>query len=409
MVRSGFQTSFILGFVLCLAKGQDTCDGYGHKNDSDFVYGVLRKNITLSCELQSYCERGLWAFRTSPVKYLNAGSCSDCGESFFVSDIIHGDKVNTSLHINNINESPAGIYDCNCQHENVTDRVKCFNLQIEHASCQVELTQNEEVKVFDDHSGSQHDEAIRTVKVNTDDIITARCASDAAQLNTNCKYRSGFLKIKKPKDGCRISCRIESVCEMIIMLSVISSTTNSPSTSTTKEDVTRSNKLTITKSSTVTFATSPYTTDRIISLTSTTRKDEFTRSTKPTMTKTSTVAFATSPYTTEINSSLTYTMSKEEMSTTTMIVVVILGAFIFILIFIVLVLLLKILKGKRKRSAEKEEWINPIYEGFDEGKERDGSTEHEISIIASQPDQETLDDGVYHYVVTSNNKPVHES
>ncbi|PIK61342.1 hypothetical protein BSL78_01762 [Apostichopus japonicus] len=186
MDRSVFQTSFILGFVLCLAKGKDTCDGYSHENDSNFVYGVLGQNITLSCELQAYCMGCLWAFRTSPVKYLYAESCPECGESFSVIDIINEDILYSSLHINYFNESLAGIYDCSCQHENGADRVKCFNLQIEHASCQLELTQNEKVKVFDDHSGSQHDEAIRTVKVNNDDNITARCVSDAAMLKNNC-------------------------------------------------------------------------------------------------------------------------------------------------------------------------------------------------------------------------------
>ncbi|PIK61341.1 hypothetical protein BSL78_01761 [Apostichopus japonicus] len=189
MDRSVFQTSFILGFVLCLAKGQDTCDGYSHKDDSDFVYGVLGQNITLSCEIQAYCMRSLWAFRTSPVKYLNAGSCSNCVESFSVSDIINGDIMYSSLHIININERLAGIYDCSCQHDEGTDRVKCFHLKIKNASCQLELTQNEEVKVFDNSFGSQHDEAVRTVNVNTDDNITARCVSDAAQLNSNCKYK----------------------------------------------------------------------------------------------------------------------------------------------------------------------------------------------------------------------------
>ncbi|XP_071849071.1 uncharacterized protein [Apostichopus japonicus] len=485
MDRSDFQRSLILGFVLCLAKGDETCDGYSHKKGSEFVYGLLGQNITLSCDVKSYCEKATWAFRTSPVKYLYAESCPNCGESFSVIDIIHGDKVNTSLHINNINESLAGIYDCNCQHGNQTDRMKCFNLQIENASCQLELTQNEKVKVFQNSSGSQHDVAVRTVNVNTDDNITARCVSNVAKLKNNCTNRSGLLKIKKSQDRCRISCRIKRVCQTRIILSVISSTTNSPSTSTTKEEVTRSTKLTITKSSTVTFATSPYTTERNSSLISTrkkdftqstkptitkndsvtfvtsqhtternssltsTRKEDFTQSTKPTITKNGTVTFATSQYTTERNSLLTYMMSKEEtsiMSTfpvrttstrdqtkvntpddgitvivstaytgekitlpATMMFVVILAAFIVILVFIILVLLMKILKGKRKRSAEKEKWINPIYEGFEEGRERDGSTEHERSNIASQPDQETLDDGIYHLVVTSNSKPINES
>ncbi|PIK61338.1 hypothetical protein BSL78_01758 [Apostichopus japonicus] len=186
MDRSGFQRCFILGFVLCLAKGDVTCHGYSHKNDIEFVNGVLGQDITLSCELQAYCVRALWAFRTSPVKYLNAGSCSECGESFSVIDIIHGDIMNTSLHIHNINESPAGIYDCSCQHDKGTDRVKCFNLQIKNASCQLELTQNDQVKVFGNSSGSQH-EAKRTVKVNTEDNITARCVNDIAKLNTNCQ------------------------------------------------------------------------------------------------------------------------------------------------------------------------------------------------------------------------------
>lgn len=86
----------------------------------------------------------------------------------------------------------------------------------------------------------------------------------------------------------------------------------------------------------------------------------------------------------------------------------ILIAFIVILIFIILVLLLNILKDKRKRSKEKEEWINPIYEGFEEGKESGGSTESKRSNIISQPDLETLDDGIYYYVVT-NKKPRKES
>ncbi|PIK61328.1 hypothetical protein BSL78_01748 [Apostichopus japonicus] len=149
------------------------------------LFCVLGQNITLSCELQSYCERGPWAFRTSPVKYLYAESCPECGESYFVSDIINGDKVNTSLHIYNINESLAGIYDCSCQYENGTDRVKCFNLQIRNTPCQLELTQNDQVKVF--HNSS--DEAVRTVNVYTDDNITARCVNDAAKLNTNCKNK----------------------------------------------------------------------------------------------------------------------------------------------------------------------------------------------------------------------------
>ncbi|PIK61326.1 hypothetical protein BSL78_01746 [Apostichopus japonicus] len=186
MDRSGFQGCFILGFVLCLASGGDSCDGYSHRNDTEFVYGVLGQNITLSCELQSYCERGPWAFRTSPVKYLYAESCPECGESFSVIDIINGDIMNTGLHINNINESLAGIYDCSCQYENRTDRVKCFNLQIENAPCQLELTQNEKVKVFDNSSGNQHDEVVRTVNVNTDDNITARCVSNVAKLKYNC-------------------------------------------------------------------------------------------------------------------------------------------------------------------------------------------------------------------------------
>ncbi|XP_071849073.1 uncharacterized protein [Apostichopus japonicus] len=384
MDRSGFQGCFILGFVVCLASGGDSCDGYSHRHDTEFVYGVHGQYITLSCELQSYCERGLWAFRTSPEKYLYAESCPKCGESFSVIDIINGDIMNTGLHINNINESLAGIYDCSCQHDNGTVRVKCFNLQIKNASCQLELTQNEKVKVFES-SESQHDEAVRTVNINTDDNITARCVSDAAELKNNCTNRSGFLKIKKPKDGCRISCRTESVCEMIIMLSVISSTTNSPSSSTTKEEVTQSTKLTITNTSYVTFTTSPYTIDRKNSLTSNMSEEE------------------PSPRDqTKVNN------PDDEIITPT-IFVVILAAFIVILIFIVLGLSRKILKIKRKRSAEKEEWINPIYEGFDEGKERDGSTEHEISIITSQPDQESLDDGMYHYIVTSNSKPIHES
>ncbi|PIK61323.1 hypothetical protein BSL78_01743 [Apostichopus japonicus] len=447
MDRSGFQGCYILGFVLCLASGGDSCDGYSHRNDTEFFYGVLGQNITLSCELQSTCVIGLWAFRTSSVKYLNAGSCSNCGESFSVSDIINGDIMYSSLHINYINERLTGIYDCSCQYENGADKKKCFNLQIKNASCQLELTRNEKVKVFGNSSGSQH-KAIRTVNVNFDDNITARCVSDAAKLNINCKNRSGLLKIKETKDRCRISCRINNLCETRIILSAISSTTHSPSTSTTKKEVTRSTKLTITKTRTVTFATSPYTPDRNSSSTST-RKEDFTQSTKPTITRNGTVTFATSQYTTERKSPLPYTMSKEEtylistssvkttstreqtkvtslddgitaiVSTTytgkkvtvhtTMMSVVILAAFIVILLVIILVLSLKILKGKRKRSAEKEEWINPIYEGFEEGRERDGSTEHEISIIASQPDQDTLDEGVYHYIVTSNSKPIHES
>ncbi|PIK61333.1 hypothetical protein BSL78_01753 [Apostichopus japonicus] len=393
MDRSGFQTSFILGFVLCLAKGQDTCDGYSHKNDSEFVYGVLGHNITLSCDLKSYCERGLWAFRPSPVKYLSAGSCSDCGESFSVIDIIHGDIVNTSLHINNINKSLAGIYDCSCQHDNGTDRVKCFNIQIKNAPCQLELTQNDQVKVFHNRFGSRHDEA---VNVNTDDNITARCESDFAKLNTKCKSRSGLLKMKESRDSCRISCIIKRVCQTRIILSVISSTTNSPSTSVTTEEVTRNTNFTTTKTSIVTLVTSPYTTDINSSLTPTMSEEE---PSPRDQTKVSTPDYGI--ITTDPTTAVTMSPNK--------IFVVILAAFIVILIFIVLVLLLKILKGKRKRSAEKEEWINPIYEGFDEGKERDGSTEHEISIITSQPDQETLDDGVYYYVVTSNNKPVHET
>ncbi|PIK61339.1 hypothetical protein BSL78_01759 [Apostichopus japonicus] len=182
MERIGFQRCFILGFVLCLAKGDESCDGYSHKNHSDFVYGVHGQNITLSCELQSYCEIGRWAFRTRPVKYLNAGSCSNCGESFSVSDIINGDIMNTSLHINNINESLAGIYDCSCQLDKGTDRVKCFNLHIKNASCQLELTRSGKATVF--HNSS--DEAVRTVNVNTDDNITVRCVNDAAELKNNC-------------------------------------------------------------------------------------------------------------------------------------------------------------------------------------------------------------------------------
>ncbi|XP_071849075.1 uncharacterized protein [Apostichopus japonicus] len=262
MDRSVFQTSFILGFVLYLAIGQDTCDGYSHKNDSNFVYGVLGQNITLSCELQAYCIRGLWAFRKSPVKYLTAGSCSNCVESFSVTDIINGDIMYSSLHIININERLAGIYDCSCLHDNGADKVKCFNLQIEHASCQLELTQSEKVKVFHNSYGSQHGEAVRTVNVNTDDNITARCVNNVAKLNTNCQNRSGLLKIKESKERCRISCIINNLCETRIILSVISSTTNNPSTSTAMEQVTRRTKLTITNSSSVTFATSPYTTDR---------------------------------------------------------------------------------------------------------------------------------------------------
>ncbi|PIK34178.1 hypothetical protein BSL78_29000 [Apostichopus japonicus] len=365
MIRSGFQTSFILGFVLCLANGDESCDGYSHKKDSEFVNRLLGQDITLSCDLKSNCGRATWAFRTSPVKYLYAGSCPNCGESFSVSDIISGDIMNTSLHMNNINESFAGIYDCNCQYGNQTDRVKCFNIQIKNASCQVELTQNDKAKVFHNSSGSQHDEAVRTVNVNTDDNITVRCINDAAKLNTNCKNKSGLLKVKKSEYRCWISCRINNLCKTRIILSVISSTTNSPSTSmTTEEEVTRRN-------SSLTSTLSPD--DGITAIVST-----------------------------------TYSGKKITMPAT-MMFVVILAAFVVILIFIVLVLSLKILKGKRKRSAEKEEWINPIYEGFEEGKERDGTTKDEISIIASQPDQETLDEGVYHYVVTSNNNPIHES
>ncbi|XP_071849076.1 uncharacterized protein [Apostichopus japonicus] len=242
MDRSVFQTSFILGFVLYLAIGQDTCDGYSHKNDSNFVYGVLGQNITLSCELQAYCIRGLWAFRKSPVKYLTAGSCSNCVESFSVTDIINGDIMYSSLHIININERLAGIYDCSCLHDNGADKVKCFNLQIEHASCQLELTQSEKVKVFHNSYGSQHGEAVRTVNVNTDDNITARCVNNVAKLNTNCQNKSGLLKVKKSQYGCWISCRINKLCRTRIILSVISSTTNSPSTYTTKEEDTRSTK-----------------------------------------------------------------------------------------------------------------------------------------------------------------------
>ncbi|XP_071823692.1 uncharacterized protein [Apostichopus japonicus] len=230
MDRSVLQTIIILGFVLCLGKGVETCDGYIHKNDSEFVYGVHGQNITLSCDLQAYCVRGLWAFRTSPVKYLYAGSCSECGESFSVSDIIHRDIMNTTLHINNIHESLAGIYDCSCQYENGADKVKCFKLQITNASCQLELTQNDQVKVFHNSSG----EAVRTVKVNTDDNITARCVSEVAKLNTNCKNRSGLLNIKTSQDGCWISCRINNLCETRIIL--INETANSQSTSTMKEE-----------------------------------------------------------------------------------------------------------------------------------------------------------------------------
>ncbi|PIK61336.1 hypothetical protein BSL78_01756 [Apostichopus japonicus] len=411
MDRIGFQGCFILGFVLCLAKGelQDTCDGYSHQNDTEFVDGVLGQNITLSCELSLLC-KSLWAFRTSPVKYLNAGSCSDCGESFSVIDIIHGDITKTSLHVNNINESLAYIYDCSCQHGNGTDKLKCFHLKIVNASCQLELTLNEKVKVFHNSSGSQH-KAIRTVNVNTDDNITARCVSDAAKLNINCKNRSGLLKIKETKDRCRISCEINKVCQTRIILSVISSTTHSPSTSTTKKEVTRSTKLTITRNGTVTFATSQYTTERKRSLPYTMSKEETylisTSSVKTTSTREQTKVTSPDDGITAIVST-TYTGKKVTLPAT-MMFVVILAAFIVILVFIILVLLLKILKGKRKRSAEKEEWINPIYEGFEEGRERDGSTEHEISIIARQPDQESLDDGVYHYIVTSNSKPIHES
>ncbi|PIK61340.1 hypothetical protein BSL78_01760 [Apostichopus japonicus] len=357
MDRSVFQTSFILGFVLCLAKGQDTCDGYSHENDSDFVYGVLGQNITLSCELQAHCVRGLWAFRTSPVKYLNAGSCSNCVESFSVSDIIHGDIMYSSLHIININERLAGIYDCNCQHENGADKVKCFNLQIESASCQLELTQNEEVKVFDNNSGSQHNEAVRTVNVNTDDIITARCVSDSAKLKNNCTNRSWFFKIKESKDRCRISCIINNLCEARIILSVISSTTNSPSTSTTKEEVTRSTKLTITKSSTVTFATSPYTPDRNSSLTSTIKG--VTRSTKPTLTKNGTVNFATSPYTTDRNSLSTSMMkNKSGKKVTDNMTGILVGITVLITLVLVLILtsisLFWLVSRKHSKKVEHE-------------------------------------------------------
>ncbi|PIK61337.1 hypothetical protein BSL78_01757, partial [Apostichopus japonicus] len=187
MDRSGFLRSCILGFVLCLANGEESCDGYSHKKDAEFLYGTPGQNITLSCELQSKCERGLWAFRASSVKYLTARPCSKCGESFSVSDIIHGYIMNTSLHIRNINQSLAGIYDCSCQHNTGTEKLKCFNLHIKNASCQLELTQNEKVKVFDNSIGSQHDEAVRTVKVNINDNITVRCVNDAAKLITSCQ------------------------------------------------------------------------------------------------------------------------------------------------------------------------------------------------------------------------------
>lgn len=111
------------------------------------MYGVLGQNVTLSCDLQSYCVRGPWACSTSPVKYLTARPFSDCGEFLFVSDSTNGEIKNTSLHINNFKESLAGIYDCNCHHENVTERVKRFNLQIKNSLCQLEITRNEKVKV----------------------------------------------------------------------------------------------------------------------------------------------------------------------------------------------------------------------------------------------------------------------
>ncbi|PIK61324.1 hypothetical protein BSL78_01744 [Apostichopus japonicus] len=310
MDRSGFQTSFILGFVLCLAKGQDNCVGYSHRNDTEFVYGVLGQNITLSCELQSYCVRSLWAFRTSPVKYPTAGSCSNCGESFSVSEIINGDIMYSSLHIININERLAGIYDCSCQHGNGKDRVKCFNLQIKNASCQLELTQSEKVEVGK--------------------------TSEFCLLNRG----SGLLKIKESKDRCRISCIINNLCQTRIILSVISSTTNSPSNSTT-EEVTRITQLAITKTSTVTFATSPYTPDRNSSLTST-RKEDFNRGTKPTFTKNGTFTFATSPYTTDGNSLSTSMMKNKSGKRVTANNTGILVGFI-VLITLVLVLILIII------------------------------------------------------------------
>ncbi|XP_071849359.1 uncharacterized protein [Apostichopus japonicus] len=189
MDRSGFPKYFILGFFLFLGKGQEIYDGYRHKKNGEFVYGVLGQNVTLSCDLQSYCVRGPWACSTSPVKYLTARPFSDCGEFLFVSDSTNGEIKNTSLHINNFKESLAGIYDCNCHHENVTERVKRFNLQIKNSLCQLEITRNEKVKVFDNSTGSQRDEAALKVNVNIDDNITARCTNDGANLQTNCKNR----------------------------------------------------------------------------------------------------------------------------------------------------------------------------------------------------------------------------
>ena len=112
--------------------------------------------MTLSCDLHSSCARGVWAFlyNTSHAIYLTSQSSSASDESFSVSDVIKGDMMTSSLHIYNLTESLAGIYDCNCQNFNnnvyhatvriltIMCMVSCFNVAV--LSCQLKFKRTHE-------------------------------------------------------------------------------------------------------------------------------------------------------------------------------------------------------------------------------------------------------------------------
>ena len=137
----------ILGCLLCYGEGEEPCSGYLWDNRTIIRNGVSGQNMTLSCALQSSCVRSVWSFyyNTNLVKHLTSGSSSASDESFSVTDVIKGDMKNTRLHIDNLTESLAGIYNCNCQNYSSTSyRVSCFNVAVGLLSCQLKLKRNHE-------------------------------------------------------------------------------------------------------------------------------------------------------------------------------------------------------------------------------------------------------------------------
>ena len=108
----------ILGCLLCYGEGEEPCSGYRSDDRTIIRNGVSGQNMTLSCDVQSSCVRSrfmgilLWCKSCKIYEIRTVPRLSD--ESFSVSDVINGDMMNTSLHIDNLTESLAGIYDCSC-------------------------------------------------------------------------------------------------------------------------------------------------------------------------------------------------------------------------------------------------------------------------------------------------------